>query len=105
MHGKNIMINQPKLNKDNTIIINEAIIPTGFDINKTTNDIYINNKNYTVNHLIKDLQALNETYRSKPCVIRTENGELHKPVIKQVLDDPMNIMQGWEHVIAAIITY
>lgn len=63
MHGKNIMINQPKLNKDNTIIINEAIIPTGSDINKTTNDIYINNKNYTVNHLIKDLQALNETYR------------------------------------------
>lgn len=62
------------------------------------------NENYTVNDFIKDLQSLNETFRSKPIVIRTPNGELHKPEIKQLLDDPMNLMKGWEHIIAAIIT-
>jgi hypothetical protein len=66
---------------------------------------YINNPEYTINHLIKDLQALNETYRAKPVVIRTPNGGLHKPIIKQLLDNPMNLMKGWDHVIAGIIEY
>jgi hypothetical protein len=62
-------------------------------------------KEYTINHFIKDLQKLNKTYRNKPIVVRTENGLLAKPQIKQLLDDPMNFMQGWEHIEAAIITY
>lgn len=65
----------------------------------------INNTEYTVNDFIKELQSLNETYRNKPIVIQTPNGEFHKPVIRQLLDDPMNMMGGWEHVVAAIITY
>lgn len=60
---------------------------------------------YTINDFIKDLQSLNETYRSKPIVVRTPNGELHKPVIKMLLDDPKNFMEGWEHIIAGIIQY
>jgi hypothetical protein len=48
---------------------------------------------------------LNETYRNKPIVIQTPNGEFHKPIIKQLLDEPHNIMKGWEHIEAGIITY
>ena len=65
----------------------------------------INNPEYTVNDFIRDLQSLNSTYRSKPIVIRTPNGELHSPVVKQLLDEPHDVLKGWEHVEAAIVTY
>ena len=63
------------------------------------------NTEYTINDFIKDLQSLNETYRNKPIVIQTPNGEFHKPIIKKLLDEPHNIMKGWEHIEAGIITY
>jgi len=63
------------------------------------------NSDYTINDFIKYLQSLNETYRSKPIVIRAKNGILFQPVVKQLLDDDKNFMQGWEHIQAAIITY
>ncbi len=65
----------------------------------------INSPNYTVNDFIKELQSLNEAFRNKPIVIYTPNGVFAKPVIKQLLDDPMNLMQGWEHCKAALIQY
>lgn len=65
----------------------------------------INNTTYTVNDFIKELQSLNETYRNKPIVIKTPNGEYHKPEIKQLLDSPENFLGGWEHIEAALITY
>jgi hypothetical protein len=60
---------------------------------------------YTINHLIKDLQQLNEIYRSKPIVIQAPNGLLFRPVVKQLLHDQYNIFGGWENMKAAIITF
>ena len=63
------------------------------------------NSTITVDDFIKELQSLNATYRSKPLVIRTPNGEFHEPKIKQLLDDDMNVFGGWENMVAAIIQY
>jgi hypothetical protein len=67
------------------------------------NDII--NNDYTIDSLIRDLQQLNEVYRNKPVVIMAPNGELFKPVVKQLLHNELEILGGWENVKAAIITY
>lgn len=66
---------------------------------------YIINPEYTIDKFIKDLQQLNEVYRSKPIVIRAPNGEVFKPQVKQLLKDEFNVFGGWENMEAAIITY
>lgn len=67
-------------------------------------EIEIVDTEYTIDKFIKDLQSLSPTLRSKPIVVRAENGMLFRPEVKQLLKDDKNIFGGWENVAAAIIT-